>query len=52
MITPVAVVTGGTSDIGFATAQKFAEQGYDLVLLARDATGLRTAEQRLTKRVG
>ena len=43
----VAVITGGTSGIGFATAQKFVEQGFRVVLVARSREGLATAKQRL-----
>jgi short-subunit dehydrogenase len=36
----VAVITGGSSGIGRATAQYFAEQGWDVGLIARDEQGL------------
>ncbi|RUT95883.1 SDR family oxidoreductase, partial [Mesorhizobium sp. M7A.T.Ca.TU.009.01.3.2] len=36
--TPTAVVIGGTSGIGRAIAQRFAEDGYHVVVSGRDAT--------------
>lgn len=42
-----AVVTGGSSGIGFALARMFAEEGYALTLAARRPEGLREAVDRL-----
>ncbi|QES46889.1 oxidoreductase [Streptomyces venezuelae] len=43
---PLAVVTGGSSGIGFELAREFAEHGYDLVIAAEDP-GLHDAAARL-----
>jgi NAD(P)-dependent dehydrogenase (short-subunit alcohol dehydrogenase family) len=45
---PVAVVTGGSRGLGFLIARELAGRGYDLVICARSADGLRTAEQDLS----
>jgi NAD(P)-dependent dehydrogenase (short-subunit alcohol dehydrogenase family) len=44
---PVAVVTGGSRGLGFLIARELARHGYDLVLCARSADGLRAAETDL-----
>jgi NAD(P)-dependent dehydrogenase (short-subunit alcohol dehydrogenase family) len=43
----VAVVTGGSSGIGLATAVELATEGYALVLVGRDAGKLAAAEHRI-----
>lgn len=43
----MAVITGASSGIGFAIAQKFAEQGTGVVLIARDPARLQQAREQL-----
>ncbi|WP_176733314.1 SDR family NAD(P)-dependent oxidoreductase [Bosea sp. BIWAKO-01] len=44
---PVAVISGGSSGIGLACARRLRQRGYQLVLLARDETKLRSAQRSL-----
>ncbi len=53
--TPVCVITGGSSGIGLATASRFLDDGYRVVLCGRDSqriaaasASLRVGEDRLT----
>jgi short-subunit dehydrogenase len=42
-----ALITGGTSGIGYELAKLFAKDGYDLIIVARDDQELRNAETEL-----
>jgi short-subunit dehydrogenase len=42
------LITGGTSGIGFELAKIFAREGFNLILVARDKTGLDKAQQELS----
>src|SRR5262249_61788715 len=44
-----AIVTGGSSGIGFATARQFLEEGVRVLIAGRDATKLRQARDALAK---
>lgn len=48
---PLAVVTGASSGIGFALADVFAEEGYDLVIAAEDS-GIEAAAAKLRQHGG
>ena len=45
---PFAVVTGGSSGIGLELARQFADNGYDVLITAEDATELQQARAQLT----
>lgn len=45
-----AIVTGGSSGIGFAHAEIIAAHGFDLLLVARDQQKLERAEQELSEK--
>jgi uncharacterized protein len=46
------LITGGSKGIGLAIAERFAEQGTDLVLVAREKEALMHAAERLRERYG
>ena len=46
---PLAVVTGASSGIGFELARKFAERGYDLVMVSSDADKLNEAAHSVSE---
>lgn len=43
----LALITGGSSGIGLALAKKYAQQGYDVGVLARDLPKLENAQQEI-----
>src|SRR5262249_14421477 len=51
-LVPTALITGPTSGIGRAFADKLAVEGYDLVLVSRDETRLREVAADVTRAHG
>lgn len=49
---PVCLITGGTSGIGFETAKRFAREGYDLAICARDEVRLKAVADELQDEFG
>ena len=49
---PVAVITGASRGLGFALSRELAEQGWDLIVDARDGEALERAMLRLGRRDG
>lgn len=49
---PTVLITGASTGIGAAYAERFARRGHDLVLVARDKTRMETLGARLTKETG
>jgi uncharacterized protein len=48
----IALITGASSGIGAVYADRFAKQGYDLILVARNRERLETRASRLTAETG
>ena len=51
-IRPLALITGGSSGIGYGLAMEYYARGYDLVLVGRDEKKLRQAAARLVLKQG
>lgn len=49
---PVVVVTGGSRGIGYALAERFAEAGYEVAIIARNQPDLADAARRIGQRTG
>ncbi|CAN2177380.1 FabG Dehydrogenases with different specificities (related to short-chain alcohol dehydrogenases) [Candidatus Nanopelagicaceae bacterium] len=49
LVTPLALVTGGSRGLGFETAKALAAKGFDLVLIAKNPEGLESAKAALTQ---
>jgi short-subunit dehydrogenase len=49
---PLAVITGASSGIGKQFAHRYASEGYDLILVARSGSALRTLSDQLRGRFG
>lgn len=47
-----ALITGGTSGIGKELSKLFAQDGYNLIIVARDETGLEMTKSELAERFG
>ncbi len=51
-MTKIALITGGSSGIGFAIAEKFCQNGFKIIIAGRNEEKLRDAAGRLTKKGG
>lgn len=49
---PAVLITGASSGIGFTYAERFAQRGHDLVLVARDAARMEALATRLRQQHG
>ncbi|UBM57708.1 SDR family oxidoreductase [Marinilongibacter aquaticus] len=49
---PLAIITGGTKGIGLAIAQKFAAEGFDLLINARSANDLSQTKNKIESSFG
>lgn len=47
---PVAIITGASKGIGWSIANRFAENGFDLLMIARDADALQTRSRELQQK--
>ncbi|WP_394392434.1 SDR family NAD(P)-dependent oxidoreductase [Shewanella woodyi] len=45
----LAIITGGSRGIGYSIAEKFAQMGFNLILMAKTASNLASAKQGLLK---
>jgi 3-oxoacyl-[acyl-carrier protein] reductase len=48
MEAPVALITGGSRGLGFETAKALRAQGFEVILLAKDAERLQSAANELS----